>query len=105
MYMMRMDDIYNVPTAYKTITEVDLFDTTDNIIGEGAAAQKKAAVTNLGNAEGWYITFEEMDGSFIGEKALSEPLIISGVGLVTTYVPEDLNPNAKSCIQIGRAHV
>ncbi len=98
MYMMRMNDIYNVPTVYKTITEVDLFDTTDNIIGEGAAAQKKAAVTNLGNAEGWYITFEEMDGSFIGEKALSEPLIISGVGLVTTYVPEDLNPNAKSCI-------
>jgi hypothetical protein len=55
-------------------------------------------VTNLGNAEGWYISFEEMDGSFIGEKALSEPLIISGVGLITTYVPEDLNPNTKSCI-------
>jgi type IV pilus assembly protein PilY1 len=98
MYMMRMDDIYNAPTVYNTITEADLFDTTDNIIGEGNTSQKGAAVTNLGNAEGWYISFEEMDGSFIGEKALAEPLIIGGVGLVTTYVPEDLDPNAASCI-------
>jgi len=98
MYMMRMKDVYNAPAVYNTVTEADLFDTTDNIIGEGTAAQKGAAVTNLGNAKGWYISFEEMDGSFIGEKALSEPLIISGVGLITTFIPEDLNPNTQSCI-------
>jgi type IV pilus assembly protein PilY1 len=98
MYMMRMDDIYNAPTVYETITEADLFDTTDNIIGEGSAAQKGAAVTNLGTARGWYISFEEMDGSFIGEKALSEPLIIGGIGLVTTYVPEDIDPDSASCV-------
>jgi len=98
MYMMRMDDIYKAPAVYNTITEADLFDTTDNIIGEGSAAQKGSAVTNLGTAKGWFISFEEMDGSFIGEKALSEPLIIGGIGLVTTYVPEDLDPNAASCV-------
>jgi type IV pilus assembly protein PilY1 len=98
MYMMRMDDIYNAPTVYNTITEADLYDTTDNIIGEGSAAQKGAAVTNLGTAKGWFISFEELDGSFIGEKALSEPLIIGGIGLVTTYVPEDLDPNSASCV-------
>ena len=98
MYMLRMDDIYNAPTTYTTITEADLFDTTDNLIGEGTTAQKAAAVTNLGAAKGWFITFNEMDGSFIGEKALSEPLIIDGVGLVTTYVPQDMNPNSQSCV-------
>ena len=98
MYMMRMDDIYKAPSSYTTITEADLFDTTDNLIGEGSAAQKAAAVTNLGSAKGWYIRFNELDGSYIGEKALAEPLIIGGVGLVTTYVPEDLDPTSSSCV-------
>jgi Tfp pilus tip-associated adhesin PilY1 len=98
MYMMRQNDIYNAPTTYTTITEADLFDTTDNTIGEGTATQKAAAVTNLGTAQGWYISFEELDGSFIGEKALAEPLIIGGVGLVTTYVPEDLGTTTQSCV-------
>jgi type IV pilus assembly protein PilY1 len=98
MYMIRMHDVYNAPSVYNTITEADLFDTTDNAIGEGNTTQKGTAVTDLGSAEGWYISFEELDGSFIGEKALSEPLIIGGIGLVTTYVPEDLDPNAESCV-------
>jgi len=98
MYMMRMDAIFNAPSAYTTITEADLFDTTNNAIGEGSTAQKAAALTSLSTADGWYITFNELNGTFIGEKALAEPLIIGGVGLVTTYVPEDLNPNAASCV-------
>ena len=98
VYMLRMDAIYNAPSTYTTITEADLFDTTDNVIGEGTTAQKAAAVNNLNAAEGWYISFNETDGSFIGEKALSEPLIVNGIGVVTTYVPEDLNPSARSCI-------
>ena len=98
MYMLRMDDIYNAPSSYNTITEADLFDTTDNLIGQGTDTQKAAAVTNLSAAEGWYITFDELDGSLIGEKALAEPLILGGVALVTTYIPEDLTPNANSCV-------
>ena len=98
MYMLRMDDVYSAPSVYTTVTESDLFDTTDNMIGEGSVAQKSAAVSGLNAAKGWYITFNEMDGSYIGEKALSEPLILNGLGLVTTYVPEDLNPGAQSCV-------
>ena len=98
MYMMRMGAIYDAPSSYTTITEADLFDTTNNLIGEGTTSQKAAAISNLGAADGWYISFNEMNGSYIGEKALSEPLIIDGVGLVTTFVPQDLNPGVKSCI-------
>ena len=98
MYMMRMDAIYDAPTTYTTITEADLFDTTDNMIGEGNTTQKAAAVTSLSTAEGWYINFNEPCGAWIGEKALAEPLIIGGGGLVTTYVPEDLDPSSESCV-------
>ena len=98
MYMLRLDDIYNPPAVYTTITEADLFDTTDNKIGEGTDTERSTAVADLANAEGWYISLNELDGSFIGEKALSEPLIVGGVALVSTYVPEDLDPNAVSCI-------
>ena len=98
MYMLRMDAVYNAPATYTTVTEANLFDTTDNLIGEGTTAQKAAAISNLGAADGWYITFNETDGSYIGEKALSEPLILDGVGIVTTFVPEDLNPGSLSCI-------
>ena len=98
MYMMRMDAIYSAPSSYTTITESDLFDTTDNIIGEGSASEKAAAVTDLGSAKGWYISFNELDGSWIGEKALAEPLILGGIALVTTYVPEDLDPSSTSCV-------
>jgi len=98
MYMLRQHDIYNAPATYTTITEADLFDTTDNIISEGTTTQKATAVTNLGTAEGWFITFNEMDGSFIGEKSLAEPLIIDGVAMVTTFIPEDLSPNPNSCV-------
>jgi type IV pilus assembly protein PilY1 len=98
MYMMRMDAIYDAPTSYTTITEADLFDTTDNIIGEGTDSEKAAAVTSLGSAKGWFISFNELDGSWIGEKALAEPLILGGVALATTYVPEDLDPTSSSCV-------
>jgi type IV pilus assembly protein PilY1 len=98
MYMLRLDDIYDPPATYTTITEADLFDTTDNLIGEGTTAEKNAAITSLSTSKGWYITFNELDGSFIGEKALSEPLIINGVGVITTFVPEDIDLSVQSCV-------
>ena len=91
MYMIRDTDVYNVPTSYTTITEADLYDTTENVIGEGSDNQIASATSALNAANGWYITFsEETAPTYIGEKSLAEPLILGGVGIVTTYIPEDL---------------
>ena len=87
VYMIRDYDVYKVPDSYTTVTEADLFDTTDNTIGEGSQIEIDAAKTTLNGAKGWYITFSEMDGSFVGEKALSEPLILNGVVIFTTFIP------------------
>ena len=96
--MIREDDIYNAPATYVTLTESDLFNTTDNIIGQGTAAEKETAAASLNSAHGWYISLEELDGSFIGEKSLSEPLILGGVGILTTFIPENIAGAVDSCI-------
>jgi len=102
-YMIRDTDVYNRPAnadyATKMVTEADLFDTTLNLIGgDGTAAQNTTAQADLNAADGWYITLNELDGSFIGEKGLAEPLILNGNAIFTTYVPADLAPNVDSCL-------
>ena len=96
-YMIRDYDVYKVPATYTTVTEADLFDTTDNKIGEGAAVDVEIAKTSLSDAKGWYITFNEMNGSFVGEKALSEPLILNGVAIFTTFIPAAAGLTNNSC--------
>lgn len=88
-YMIRDYDIYSVPSPYVTVTEDDLFDTTSNVIGEGTDTQIASAMTSLSSAQGWYISLNQLDGSWIGEKSLAEPLILNGTAIVTTYMPAD----------------
>lgn len=38
---------------------------------------------------GWYRDFQELDGSWVGEKIVSTPVIYAGVIYFTTYVPEE----------------
>lgn len=98
MYMIRDKDIYDAPVdtsdppviTYTTVTEAsDLYDATDNLITEGATSSDRAAeVTELAGKQGWYINLNEPDDSeWVGEKALSEPLIFSSTAIVTTYLP------------------
>jgi type IV pilus assembly protein PilY1 len=106
IYMIRENDIYTPPAGgvYTTITESDLYDATLNLIGDdGTATQRENAVVSLANAKGWYITLNETDGSFIGEKGLSEPLILSGTAIVTTYIPQDFNPDPNASVCQPRA--
>jgi type IV pilus assembly protein PilY1 len=91
-YMIRDTDVYNKPAnsdyAAKMVTENDLFDTTNNYIGgDGTAAQNATALAGLNSKQGWYIDLSEPDGSWIGEKGLSEPLILNGSAIFTTYTP------------------
>jgi type IV pilus assembly protein PilY1 len=46
------------------------------------------------NNRGWYIRFVEADGSSIGEKVVSTPIIFGGVVYFTTYVPEATGASA-----------
>jgi len=103
IYMIREDAIYSAPKVsgsvqYTTLTEANLYDTTSNIIGQGNSTQKATAATSLTSAKGWYISLEELDGSFIGEKSLAEPLILNGVGILTTFIPDDTLTAINSCI-------
>lgn len=96
IYMLRDENVYNTPNALSVITENDLYDTTHNLIGEGDPNQKIAAQGALDSAQGWYIRLMEADGSFAGEKVLSKPLIVSGVGLLTSFRPT-VNTGPDSC--------
>lgn len=89
MFMLKDTPVGGAPTTYETIVENDgvhdLYDTTDNIIGQGGTSQVEQAKTDLGNAKGWYIN---LDAS-VGEKGLAKPLIFAGQAFISTYIPPD----------------
>jgi type IV pilus assembly protein PilY1 len=82
------------------LTESDLHNATANIAGGDAAddATRDAELASISGAEGWYIYLDDENnaGSWLGEKGLSEALIIEGVAIVTTYTP-NLTYSADSC--------
>lgn len=101
-YMIRDNDVYNKPAdgdyAAKMVTEADLYNTTANLIGgDGTTAQRATAATALSAAKGWYISLEELDGRFIGEKGLAEPLILNGNAIFTTYIPAAVGATTSAC--------
>jgi len=96
MFMLR-DRPIGVATTYSTITENnvthDLFDTTNNIIGQGSQGQIDTAQSDLNSADGWFI---DLDMS-IGEKSLTKPLIFAGEAFITSYVPNDPTVASSGC--------
>ena len=96
VYMLRDPYLYDAPpvNSYGTlstgITEGDLYDASANIIGQEAdQGLVDAAVSELYGKDGWFIELREPDGSYIGEKGLSEVLIIDGLIVATTYIPSE----------------
>ena len=104
MYMIRDKNIYSPPPDigsagldsddYKALEvsdavgEIDLHDATLNLVTGGTAGEITTAVTELADRKGWFMDLSEpSDSSFVGEKALSEPLIFSNVAIVTTFLP------------------
>jgi type IV pilus assembly protein PilY1 len=85
IYMLRDYAVYDAPASHTALTEADLFDATDNTIGEGTALERAAAVAELDASRGWYIRLPT------GEKSLSGALIVNGVALVPSFTPNSVN--------------
>ncbi len=101
IYLLKDRHVFDKPAAYTTLTEDDLYDATLNFASAGTGANQattKQALADLESSEGWYIKLddEQTPPSFVGEKGLAEPLIVDGVVLVTTFVPET-GININSC--------
>lgn len=62
----------------------------------------KIAIDNENN-RGWFFLLEEEDGSQLGEKVVSSPLIYDGVIYFSTYIPDDgtVDVNADPCAVSG----
>jgi len=97
-YVLHDYDVYNPPADnngdnqpdYTTLTMSDLFDATDNIIGQGTTSQVSTAKSALSNSDGWYIWLMEDPtdtSTFIGEKVLAKSITIEGEVMFTTYTP------------------
>lgn len=86
------------PADYALLTNASLQDVTDNIAGGDGVddAARDAELGNIAAADGWYIDLDDGSGAWIGEKGLSEALIIEGTAVVTTYVP-DFTSSTDSC--------
>ena len=85
-FMIRQYDIFSAPSTYKKLTAADLYNATDNILGEGSEDEKATAQTQLSTAEGWYL---EMNND--GEKVLSTPLVVEGQLFFDTYQPGSIS--------------
>jgi type IV pilus assembly protein PilY1 len=92
--------------ATGVLTESDLVDVTDDLIQLGTAEEQQQVKTNLSNAKGWYIRFENA-----GEKIVSSPRVFGGVVYFSTYTPsattgpDPADPCAASTVRgVGRLY-
>lgn len=103
-YMIRDNDVYGPPRdangniSYpSTLSESNLYDATANLIGQGTATEQATAVTQLNGSSGWYISLDKPDGTWEGEKVLSESLTVQNQILFTTFTPVVNNAVQNSC--------
>lgn len=105
-YMIRNYDISGAPTdtngdiAYTTRTHNDLYDATDNLVGQGN--DQASERTDLNDADGWYIDLEAS-----GEKTLAPSTTFGGNVLFTTYEPnpDDSSTTCSPGEGLGRAYL
>ncbi len=80
------------------LTESDLYDATENLIqdanGGWTSDDALDEIDNLRDKDGWYVSLVEGTTTWVGEKGLSEPSILNGIALLTTYLPSgELDPD------------
>lgn len=92
-FVVRDPYVYNSPIDangnpfYEVVTLADLYDATENLIGEGSEAERAAAREALANSRGWYMWLNDGGGSFKGEKVLAQALIYNFHLVFTTFTP------------------
>jgi type IV pilus assembly protein PilY1 len=100
IYMFKDYDVFRKPSSYTTLTEADLYDATLNLVaGDGDEAANDAAAESLETSDGWMIKLDDGTNTdtWIGEKGLAEPLIISGNLIVTTFTPSTAGVSTSKC--------
>jgi type IV pilus assembly protein PilY1 len=70
--------------TYRPIGEGDLFDVTDNVLGQGSDLDKLTARQALAISKGWYLSLEDP-----GEKSLSSSITANSQVFFTTYTPSE----------------
>ncbi len=100
-YMIRDSNIFTIPTSYTKLTESNLYNATDNLIGQGTSAEKTTAVTQMAAANGWYIKMENT-----GEKILADSLTINQQIIFTSYQPNiGAAGSCTAALGLGRVYV
>ncbi|WP_455210277.1 PilC/PilY family type IV pilus protein [Kaarinaea lacus] len=100
-YMVRLSDIYSVPTSYTKLTHSNLYDATDNTIGEGTASEQATALSSLWDTyKGWY-----MDLPNSGEKVLAESLTVNNQILFTSFEPVASGTSCSAGTGKGRLYI
>jgi len=98
-YSLRQyNGIFSAPSSYTTVTETDLYDSTNNLVVEGtdtekAEAQESLSVNDSQRKQGWFIRLENT-----GEKVLGNSLTANKQIIFTTYEP---TPPAVGSCQAG----
>lgn len=85
----------SVAADFATITEANLYDTTNNLVQDGTASQKAEAKADLSAAKGWYLTLKA------GEKVVSNAVTMGGTTFFGTNQPSAAVTG--SCTNLGKA--
>lgn len=94
---------YGIDTGggnFRAMKESDLFDVTDNTIGQGTGSDQLEARDKLNAATGWYLTLPTT-----GEKSLSSSITVNSQVIFTTYIPVKGSNPCSPDIGIGRVYV
>lgn len=89
------DETASNPT-YLPIDESNLFDATDNVLGQGSPADKLLAQTALADSSGWLLRMERG-----GEKILGSSLTLRNTIMFTSYVPSTLSTGCQPQLGTG----
>ncbi len=101
-YTIFDSDVFSAPATYETLIETDLYDSTENIIGEGFGDAKSSALTSLIAADGWYIRMRSPEG----EKVLAESRTVDGTLIFTTFTPvSNLQNNCAPSQGVARSYL